>query len=284
MSKQMKFHPIRLWPRSYHATGFARRERACFHLGPPLTEYDNTDVTSGTPNSEVYLYKVGAPKPVCVSCNPTGAWPRGRLTKRNGNVALALATAASLPMADTILHTPRALSADGGRLFFESFDPLVPGDLNGAKDVYEWESAASREACAQKGAQIYVAATAGCLSLISNGESPPDSEFVDASPDGDDAFFITDAACFHRIPASMTCTTPASRRLAGTHRPEAGLPRGTSRPPAGAPNDPTPASSTYVGPGNVKQKAKKKKKPHKHRKKGSKRQHKKHAQKRRAAR
>ncbi len=32
------------------------------------------------------------------------------------------------------------LSDDGSRLFFNSFDPLVPHDMNGAQDVYEWEA------------------------------------------------------------------------------------------------------------------------------------------------
>lgn len=31
------------------------------------------------------------------------------------------------------------VSADGSRVFFDSGDAVVPGDVNGTEDVYEWE-------------------------------------------------------------------------------------------------------------------------------------------------
>jgi hypothetical protein len=34
----------------------------------------------------------------------------------------------------------RYLSDDGGRVFFNCSDALVPQDINGAEDVYEWEA------------------------------------------------------------------------------------------------------------------------------------------------
>ena len=44
-----------------------------------LTGYDNTDVVSGQPDEEVYLYDAESARLVCASCNPTGARPHGIL-------------------------------------------------------------------------------------------------------------------------------------------------------------------------------------------------------------
>ncbi len=118
-----------------------------------LTGYDNADLESGEPASEAYVYEIGSEGPACVSCNPSGARPRGRVVRGTGNSQESLMTAGSLPMADNMLHAPRALSADGERLFFNSFDALLPRDTNGKEDVYEWESAGGKAACEALGAE-----------------------------------------------------------------------------------------------------------------------------------
>jgi hypothetical protein len=65
----------------------------------------------------------------------------------------------------------RGASADGSRVFFDTSDPLVPQDVNGTRDVYEWEN--------------------GTIFLISSGRSSEDSYFLDASETGGDVFFTT---------------------------------------------------------------------------------------------
>ncbi len=45
----------------------------------PLTGYDNSDVGSGEPDEEVFLYDAESGRLVCASCNPTGARPVGML-------------------------------------------------------------------------------------------------------------------------------------------------------------------------------------------------------------
>jgi hypothetical protein len=60
---------------------------------------------------------------------------------------------------------------DDGRLFFHSPDALVGGDTNGRTDVYQYSDDE--------------------LDLISTGRSPEDSFFGDASPDGNDVYFLT---------------------------------------------------------------------------------------------
>jgi len=214
--------------------------------------YDNTDQATGKADSEVYLYRAGSAGPVCVSCNPSRARPRGRVVRLRLNVKGTLPIAATVPLPTTMLHAPRYLSADGSRLFFNSFDPLLPRDTNSAADVYMWESAPDQAACAALGAELYVPSAAGCLSLISSGESPEDSEFLDASANGDDVFFLTNAGLLPQDPGLFDIYDAR----AGGGLPPPGIPlpdcQGeTCKSPITAPDDPTPASSTFQGKGNA---------------------------------
>jgi hypothetical protein len=156
-----------------------------------LTGFDNTELGTGRADSEVYVYRAGNAGPLCISCNPGGARPQGRLIEGPGHSTYLLPTAASIPASDFQLSPARIVSADGNRVFFTSYGPLVPRDRNGAADVYEWEHADGQAACEALGAEFYVASAGGCLSLISSGESAQDSELLDASAGGDDVFFTT---------------------------------------------------------------------------------------------
>jgi hypothetical protein len=143
--------------------------------------YDNTDLATGNPDSQVYLYNASDAELTCASCNPTGGRPIGP-----ASIPGAIANGAG-PTA-TITYKPRALSADGRRLFFDSADALALTDTNatlggaGISDVYEWE-AQGEGGCTRSG---------GCLALISSGREPGGARFADASADGTDAFFLTD--------------------------------------------------------------------------------------------
>ncbi len=78
-------------------------------------------------------------------------------------------------------YLPRNLSEDGGRLFFQSPDPLVPGDSNGLLDVYEWEQDGFGT-CRQED---------GCVLPISDVTGGHESHFMDASASGEDVFIAT---------------------------------------------------------------------------------------------
>ncbi len=148
--------------------------------------YDNTDQGSGEPDSELFIYDAVADDLTCVSCNPTNARPLGpsslpgALTNGEGPNA-------------TISYKPRALSADGRRVFFESDDSLVAGDTNGETDVYEWEESGTGS-CAK---------SEGCLALVSSGKGTEAAVFVDASSDGSDAFFLTDDSLVGADPGAV---------------------------------------------------------------------------------
>jgi hypothetical protein len=215
----------------------------------PLTGSDDRDARTGMPDAEVYEYDAegngGAGSLSCASCDPTGARPVGieyGKISANSDEAEAGTTeawpdqalvAANLPgshglrsAALAINYQPRFLS-DGGRLFFNSEDALVPLDVNGTEDVYEYEPAsegagncegtasstgsrtfepASRFEVEVEGTKEKGESGAGCVGLISSGTSSEESAFLDASEGGGegehgevgtqggaDVFFLTSA-------------------------------------------------------------------------------------------
>ncbi len=123
-----------------------------------LTGYDNTDLNTGEPDAELFLYDAGTGTLRCASCNPSGERPIGP---------------ANVPTPRESAHLPRYLSEDGQRLFFDSKDALLPAASNGRQNVYEYEN--------------------GVIQLISSGTSEENSELADASANGDNVFFTTSA-------------------------------------------------------------------------------------------
>jgi hypothetical protein len=173
-----------------------------------LTGYDNIDVSSGHPDQEVYLYDASTGHLVCASCDPTGARPVGIfdtgasvLMDRNIGRFAELTdhwVAGIIPgwgdsYDERSVYQPRYLS-DSGRLFFDSPEALVAQDTNGLMDVYEYEPAGvgGSSGCSNS-STTFVAASSGCVSLISSGTSSSESAFFDASENGDDVFFLTTA-------------------------------------------------------------------------------------------
>jgi hypothetical protein len=158
-----------------------------------LTGYDNTDLSSpalcgqpsGICDSQVYLYDGAL---TCVSCNPTNERPIGPSTIPG---AIANGTAPG----STNSYKPRALSADGRRVFFDSRDAIGTADTNNDADAYEWEAQGEGN-CVRAG---------GCASLISSGRAAGGAILGDASVDGSDAFFLTDG--------SLVATDPGATDL-----------------------------------------------------------------------
>jgi DNA-binding beta-propeller fold protein YncE len=226
-------------------------------LAASIAGYDNTDAASGRPAREVYLYDAAAEggegELVCASCNPSGARPAARLTEKgNSNPDTRIYSAATLSGWITAMHPGNALSADGQRLFFESFEALVLRDTNGAADVYQWQEAASKDQCLEEqGGELYVPASEGCLSLISSGTGATDSTLIDASPSGDDAFILTDASL---LPQDSGLADAYDVRVGGGFAQPVLAPacegEACQSPPA-PPDDPTPASASFEGAGNV---------------------------------
>jgi hypothetical protein len=169
-----------------------------------LTGYDNRDVSPGAPrDAEVYLFDAASGRLECASCRPSGARPHGVFDPA-GNVSPGLLVdrrrsweerwlAASVPgwTTQSVVLAPyqsRYLS-DSGRMFFNATDGLVPQDTNKVMDVYQYEPPGVGS-CSTK-STTYSSSSAGCVNLISSGGSKEESAFLDASENGNEAFFLT---------------------------------------------------------------------------------------------
>jgi hypothetical protein len=226
-----------------------------------LTGYDNHDVVSGQPDEEVYEYHAGAGV-VCVSCDPSGALPSGvEYEKLNNGVAggnrvwpVDRWIAASVPgwtpfRLEEAQYQPRYLSPSG-RVFFNSSDGLVPSDHNGTEDVYEYEPPEVGSCTTVSAA--YSATSQGCIGLVSSATSGEESGFLDASESGDDVFFLTAAQLSHRD--TDTSLDVYDARVNATPEAEPARPvecaGDACQTPVAPPEDLTPGSLTYHGPGN----------------------------------
>jgi hypothetical protein len=249
----------------------ANGEYFAFMSERSLTGYDNRDAGSGEPDEEVFLYDARSNRLVCASCNPTGEQPDGAHEPSGGPTLLVdplrIWNANTGGLAGDVpgwtpmqtaeaRQQPRYLS-DSGRLFFNSPDALVAQATNGLMDVYEYEpvGVGSCEAASA----TFSSRSDGCVGLISSGTSGEESEFWDASENGDDVFFITHAqlasadkgsglavydahVCSAASPCPATealapaCTTADSCRAAPTPQPLI----------FGA-----PSSATFSGAGNI---------------------------------
>jgi hypothetical protein len=221
-------------------------------MSEAVVGYDNTDAISGQPDSEVYRYGADANTLACISCNPSGARPSGRELEAGSNSTIGPWGAATVPRFQTQLFQPRYLSDDGKHVFFNSFEALALADINGKQDVYEWTAEGTGGCSGESSA--YVASSAGCLSLISSGQSASDSELLDASPSGQDVFFTTDEGL---VPQDYGLIDAYDARKGGGFPPPPSPPVSCEGEACqglpSAPNDPTPASAAFQGAGNVRE-------------------------------
>jgi len=187
---------------------------------------------SSAGGDEIYRYDDEDGSVTCISCRQDGAPADGE--------------AGFLDVTDTkgrfSAPTPhfRMISEDGSYVFFESTESLVPQAVNvsggtlvgGNTDVYEWHN--------------------GVVSLISSGNSTLGSSLLGASASGSDVFFLT-----HAPLVSQDTTSDANiydARINGGFpapaEPTACLGDTCLSVPV-APNDPTPALSSFSGPGDL---------------------------------
>lgn len=203
-------------------------EQLLFVSRARLTGYDNRHAVSGAALTEVFRFDAGADPAealTCVSCNPSGERPLGASSIQGQYAGSGGAYAAG--------KLPRNISDDGGRVFFDSADALLPAAKNGRQNVYLWED--------------------GELQLLSSGSGGGDARFGDASASGDDAFLTTDEALIQETPVDAAALWDA--RVGGGFPLPPSVPvcsgDACQGPPAPQPPATVPGSFTHVGRGNV---------------------------------
>ena len=144
--------------------------------GDTIVFQSRANLTGYQPGAEpqIYRYEHLEGRLHCVSCPPTKAPATGgALLQSLGslNPGVPLSQYAFVP----------ALRADGERLFFESTESLVAADIDGLRDVYEWEEA-NVGSCKKAG---------GCLYLLSSPGSAKAEYLFGHSSSGDDVFIHT---------------------------------------------------------------------------------------------
>jgi hypothetical protein len=123
-----------------------------------FTGYDQTG------HQEFYLYDVDTGRLACASCNPSG---------RPATTAALIDVRDAATVSQNTSDSAQALTDDGRRVFFNTEEALVPEDVNGKLDAYEYD------------------AQTASVHLLSSGRSAAQSYFIDASPNGDDVFIVT---------------------------------------------------------------------------------------------
>ncbi len=235
--------PLAAVPRYHIARAGTDGGQLLFVSAASLTGYDNADAVSGEADREVYLYDAeaaGGPALRCVSCNPSGARPHG--------ADVGLWAAAYIPGYQHQLYGRRPLAAGGHRVFFNSLDPLSIRDTNGAQDVYQWE-APGTGGCSTASA-AYSAQNEGCIDLISSGKSPRDAEWVDASADGDDVFFRTEASLVGADPGSVDIYDARVNGGYAEATPSPTCAGDSCQSVPAAPPYASPGTASHEGPGN----------------------------------
>jgi hypothetical protein len=228
-----------------------------FQSRASLTGYPNAG------HSEIYRFDSNAEpgaQLTCVSCNPTAA-PATSDAQLEATTGAAFS---AFPPVNALSHIAN-ITSDGQRVFFQSADRLVNGDVDQKIDVYEWESSGVG-GCALK---------TGCISLISSGRSAGNDYLYAMTPTGSDVFFQSGDTLLPED-ADGTPSIYDARVGGGFAPPPTALPpcggeacQGPSGAPPVLPGAGGSTSAVPQGEGNVKARghAKKHKKKHRHGKK-----------------
>jgi hypothetical protein len=129
-----------------------------------MPERNGVPVAASDGHPEMYLYDAGADTLRCVSCPASGsATADASIVPSVTDITPALWTRGLRP----------SYLADDGRTFFSTAEALLPQDVNGLTDAYEFDPAT------------------GEVVLLSTGKGSEPASFAAVSASGNDAFIVT---------------------------------------------------------------------------------------------
>jgi hypothetical protein len=172
----------------------------------PLTGYDSRVSFPGGEEqnlTEVFVYDADTNRLACASCDPGVAPvvppPIREIVEVSKEGRPSYLWGSFLPTSlSESDYQPRVISADGDRVFFNSFEPLVSDATNGWLDVYEWEREGTESTPGSGFSSCPVTTPArssgGCIFLLSSPSSNENSYLLDADETGENVFFVTRAA------------------------------------------------------------------------------------------
>jgi hypothetical protein len=148
------------WSPAAHWRGNQNTTRATAN-GSVFVFTSDANLTGQNPGNhfQVYRYLAESADLACVSCPTDGSNTTGDSFLTDGGVEAGTAT-----------EIPN-LTEDGGTVFFETLQDLVPRDSDGRFSVYEWR--------------------AGSLAMLSSGATARGDHIVGATPDGSQVFIST---------------------------------------------------------------------------------------------
>lgn len=214
----------------YFAFNSSNQLTSYHNAGPNCVELREPTAYVAGSCEEIYLYEAAGNHLACASCNPNGA--------PSADGATIDWAAGPDSSSEPKNGYPQRNVSETGQVFFETSEALLPQqDVNGVRDVYEYEHETQR--------------------LISSGTSSAPSYFMDASADGSNVFFATaqplvesaDSGVYGIYDARVgggfraqeeSVTAPPCQSLEGCHSP-------LSEPPAAF----SVASATLVASGNL---------------------------------
>ncbi len=179
--------------------------------------------------AQIYVYDFASDQLSCASCNPTGAAPT------NDAVSTANIQAGAFFKPPTDLN--RSITDDGSLVFFSTEEALVPEDVNGRYDVYQYGVDSDEH------------------HLLTSGQDDSDSWFMNATSDGRTVYFTTREQLVG-IDTDHAADLYAARVDGGfaTQNPVLETPcngDGCQEEPVAPPAGDDPGSGSYTGPGNT---------------------------------
>jgi hypothetical protein len=214
-----------------------------------VSDQPQTGYNSGGAN-EAYLYSLADRRVICVSCRRDG-----KPSVESPGLTPIYGTPGQV---EAQLDYPRAMSADGSRVFFTIADALAPGAVSRAKNLYMWEDGS-----------VYL------LNTETKGVPPQPSEvsygnvFYGASESGDDVFFVS---LNRLVPQDKDSVQSLyDLRIGGGFAPEPEPPapcnplvEGACQggPASSAPSPTAPVTPGFQGPGNQSSSSGQQKKKH----------------------